>query len=298
MLRACVLTVMAIVALAAPAEAALRAGQALDPAEGSPHGDLARALVRYDDVAGSFELVADLHAAPEPGEPPTLLWQLAGPRTGSQCDASQGAASAEHAFAPGEAVLRFQRGEEEEIRVPAQVVVEQGGLRSRLTARDPRLAGLAFECVSLFATSGDDVTPFGLGTVAAPSPAPGGGTRPGSGSGPVSEDAPLYRFRRRTLTSVRRRDGRVDVTVRALVCGPVGRISVRVRYAIRRRGRPTFAPKRFVRLARVQRRRCQQHRLDWRIRPAGTGRYDVKADLSAERVAGRPPAATPPVPAS
>jgi hypothetical protein len=262
----------------------VRSGAALDPAEGSPHGDLARAEVRYDDVAGSVELVADLHAAPEPdADPPAVLWQLAGPRSGAQCDASQGSGGAEVSFEPGEAIVRYQRGEEEEIRVPARVVLEQNGLRARVTASDPRLAGLAISCASLFASSGDDVAPFDL-TVTSQAAPPGTATPgPGAGSGPGTATLDLYRFRRRVLSTRRPRRHRAELTVRALVCGPPARIRVRIRYGVRRRGGRGFTPARTVDVIRDHKRRCQQHRFTWPIRTATNGRYDVRAALSAAR---------------
>jgi hypothetical protein len=174
------------------------------------------------------------------------------------------------------------------------VTLERDGRRVRLVAADGQLAGLPLTCAAVAAASGDEVAAFDLAPSGAASPAPA--VPPGGTPSPAAGAGGGYRFTLRSLAT-RRQGRRVDITVRAVVCGAPDLIDVRARFALRRRGHARFAPARSVPFLRWQRARCQQHRLVWRIRTATGRRYDVRAAFSAagwaERRAGAPPVPAP-----
>lgn len=268
-----------------------------------------------------------LHRAIDPaaGEPPTFTWLLTAGRTASgACDVGGESLGVEASLESGVAVLRLA----DERRVPA--TVEVSGTTARIVASDTALAGLPVGCAQVLTATGDEVpgfpvapgggappnpVPSGPGPGPGPAPGTGSGNGTGTDSGPgapsgagstpttgsgrygggtvTSNTAPLgttdFRVGKATVTSKRLSPHRVRVSARALVCGPTGTIRLRVRYRLQRGER--LSKVRTIRFDRTQKTRCQQHRVDFRVKVQSAGRYAVRAALGASLLA-------PPAPAS
>jgi hypothetical protein len=286
-----------------PAHAAVRAGEQADPADAPAVADVAAAALRHDDASGALTLTLRLHAPLGPdAELPRATWSLAERLGAAGCEPAPAPVSTEHTLTPGQALIGVARPDGDEELVTGQVTVSADRREVRLDATDARLAGRVLACARVELSNGEAVPAFGAtetttapaptAPAPAPAPAPGPGTATGTGTdadgtgtgtgdadgtgtgtGATEDRDPVRRLRLR-ITGRRRQ----VLDARVLVCAPAGRVRLvadetRVRLD---RGGPRGTVRTTRRFTRTQRRRCQEHRLRWRLPGGAEARHRVR----------------------